>query len=230
MAERVAAERSARSCAPRSTPAATLRARAAPSSAATSRWPPRRPRRSSGGRSTAARCARAAARDARSRAGSRWWPSAPLTVYDGAHNPAGARGAGRGAARGARRPPPACGRGRRARGQGRGRDAGARCCRCSTARCSPAAPTRARCRRPRSRAWPSKLGGPPAETGARTRAPPGARRASWPGRDGAVLATGSIYLIADLVREDTARPRLHAVIRATIRGRWTAVTDRASAR
>jgi dihydrofolate synthase/folylpolyglutamate synthase len=46
-----------------------------------------------------------------------------------------------------------------------------------------------------------KLGGPPAETVAEPRAAL-ARARELAGADGAVLATGSIYLIADLVRED----------------------------
>jgi len=47
----------------------------------------------------------------------------------------------------------------------------------------------------------AKLGGPPAETVAGPRAAV-ARAREIAGPDGAVLATGSIYLIADLVRED----------------------------
>ena len=46
-----------------------------------------------------------------------------------------------------------------------------------------------------------KLGGPPAETVPEPRAAL-ARARELAGKDGAVLATGSIYLIADLVRED----------------------------
>ena len=46
-----------------------------------------------------------------------------------------------------------------------------------------------------------KLGGPPAEAVADPRAAV-ARARELAGADGAVLATGSIYLIADLVRED----------------------------
>ena len=46
-----------------------------------------------------------------------------------------------------------------------------------------------------------KLGGPPAETVPEPRAAL-ARARELAGTDGAVLATGSIYLIADLVRED----------------------------
>ena len=46
-----------------------------------------------------------------------------------------------------------------------------------------------------------KLGGPPAETVA-SRAAALERARELAGPDGAVLATGSIYLIADLVRED----------------------------
>jgi dihydrofolate synthase/folylpolyglutamate synthase len=46
-----------------------------------------------------------------------------------------------------------------------------------------------------------KLGGPPAETVSGARAAV-ARARELAGPDGAVLATGSIYLIADLVRED----------------------------
>jgi dihydrofolate synthase/folylpolyglutamate synthase len=47
-----------------------------------------------------------------------------------------------------------------------------------------------------------KLGGPPAETVADPRAAV-ERARGLAGRAGAVLATGSIYLIADLVREGT---------------------------
>jgi dihydrofolate synthase/folylpolyglutamate synthase len=46
-----------------------------------------------------------------------------------------------------------------------------------------------------------KLAGPPAETVREPRAAL-SRARELAGRDGAVLATGSIYLIADLVRED----------------------------
>jgi dihydrofolate synthase/folylpolyglutamate synthase len=46
-----------------------------------------------------------------------------------------------------------------------------------------------------------KLAGPPAETVPEPRAAL-ARARELAGSDGAVLATGSIYLIADLVRED----------------------------
>ena len=46
-----------------------------------------------------------------------------------------------------------------------------------------------------------KLGGPPAETVPEPRAAL-FRARELAGADGAVLATGSIYLIADLVRED----------------------------
>jgi dihydrofolate synthase / folylpolyglutamate synthase len=49
-----------------------------------------------------------------------------------------------------------------------------------------------------------KLGGPPAETVAGPRAAV-ARAREIAGQGGAVLATGSIYLIADLVRADTGR-------------------------
>ena len=38
-----------------------------------------------------------------------------------------------------------------------------------------------------------------------------AARASWPGPDGAVLATGSIYLVADLLRAPGGAPRVDAV-------------------
>ena len=50
-----------------------------------------------------------------------------------------------------------------------------------------------------------QLGGPPTEV---VRDPHAARaraHASWPGPDGAVLATGSIYLVADLVGEAAGR-------------------------
>jgi dihydrofolate synthase/folylpolyglutamate synthase len=49
-----------------------------------------------------------------------------------------------------------------------------------------------------------KLGGPPAETVAAPRAAV-ERARELAGPDGAVLATGSIYLIADLVRADPTR-------------------------
>ena len=47
-----------------------------------------------------------------------------------------------------------------------------------------------------------KLGGPPVGDGARARGRRSHRARELAGPDGAVLATGSIYLIADLVRED----------------------------
>ena len=66
-----------------------------------------------------------------------------------------------------------------------------------------------RCANPRSlppatlESLASQLGGPPSETLADPRAAL-ARARELAGPDGAVLATGSIYLVADLVREDAA--------------------------
>jgi dihydrofolate synthase / folylpolyglutamate synthase len=66
-----------------------------------------------------------------------------------------------------------------------------------------------RCGNPRSlspatlESLASQLGGPPSETVAGPRAAL-ARARELAGPDGAVLATGSIYLVADLVREDAA--------------------------
>ena len=85
----------------------------------------------------------------------------------------------------------------------------ASCCRRSTAWSSRAPRTRARCRRPRSRRLAAKLGGPPVRDRGATPRRAGARTRRWRaprcgGRD------GSIYLIADLVRERSATraPRL----------------------
>ena len=77
----------------------------------------------------------------------------------------------------------------------------ASCCRTSTAWSSRARTTRARCRPATLARWPRSSAGPPAETVADPRAAlERARALAGPG--GAVLATGSIYLIADLVREE----------------------------
>ena len=143
----------------------------------------------------------------------------PLTIYDAAHNPAGARalrdalpeligggpkgeGAPTGATdRGARRPVvaviavledkdaagmlaalvPACDR--------------ALFTRCANPRSLPPATLET---------LADKLGGPPAETFRDPRAAV-ARARELAGDDGAVIVTGSIYLIADLVRESSAQ-------------------------
>jgi dihydrofolate synthase/folylpolyglutamate synthase len=65
-----------------------------------------------------------------------------------------------------------------------------------------------RCSNPRSlppatlESLASKLGGPPSQTVGDPRAALGRAR-ELAGPDGAVIATGSIYLVADLVRADT---------------------------
>ena len=110
--------------------------------------------------------------------------------------------AGRVARRGARRPPPARGGDRRARGQGRGRHARGAAAASSTGWCSRARATRARCRPPRWPRWPRSWAARPRRPWP-TRARAVARARALAGPDGAVLATGSIYLIADLVSEQS---------------------------
>lgn len=125
----------------------------------------------------------------------------PLTVHDGAHNPSGAAALARALPEvtGDRRP---------------------RVCVVSVLEDKDAAGILAallpgfdravftRCANPRSLSpgtldtLAAKLGGPPSETVADPREAL-ARARSLAGPGGAVLATGSIYLIADLVREDT---------------------------
>ena len=137
------------------------------------------------------------ARAARDRVGER-----PLTIHDGAHNPSGAAALAASAARGGRRPPAASWRDRRARRQGRRGDA---------ARAAAAVrPRRVHAqrepalalarRRSLARSWAARR---PTEPSADPRAAV-ARAAELAGPDGAVIATGSIYLIADLVRERSA--------------------------
>ena len=131
----------------------------------------------------------------------------PLTVLDGAHNPEGIAAL----AESLPRLP------RRAAGSSRSS-------RSSTTRTPPAMlrallplcdevvftrsaqPARAAARR-RSRRCARQLGGPPARTVARTRAARSARARELAGADGVVLATGSIYLVADLLRPPGAERR-----------------------
>jgi dihydrofolate synthase / folylpolyglutamate synthase len=129
----------------------------------------------------------------------------PLTVYDGAHNPAGARALAEslGDVLGARRPRVAV------IGVLEDKDAAA-----MLAQLLPhvdqAVYTRSQNPRSLSPATlaslAEKLGGPPGVTVSEPRAAVGHAR-SLAGRGGAVLATGSIYLIADLVRD---RPGVRA--------------------
>ena len=58
-----------------------------------------------------------------------------------------------------------------------------------------------------------QLGGPPSEIGPRPARRAARGPASSPGQDGVVLATGSIYLVADLLRPSGRRTRLDAVNR-----------------
>ena len=178
VAERVAAERHAR-LVEAGADARRDAAPSAPSSGATSPSPRRPPRSSSGARRTPRRWRRAAA-ETRDPGRLEVVGESPLTIHDGAHNPAGARALAEALPEvlGERRPrvgvlacsttrtPPGC---------------SARCCPPSTGWCSPAARTRARCRRPRCESLAAKLGGPPSETvaepRARARARAGDRRA-----------------------------------------------------
>lgn len=125
----------------------------------------------------------------------------PLTVYDGAHNPAGAHALAEsmGEVLGERRPRVAV------IGVLEDKDAAA-----MLAELLPQVDQTVftRSRNPRSlspatlASFAEKLGGPPWETVSEPRA--ALRRArSLAGTDGAVLATGSIYLVADLVRGET---------------------------
>ena len=66
----------------------------------------------------------------------------------------------------------------------------------------------------------AKLGGTAGAAPSPTRAAQCARRARSPGPEGAVVATGSIYLIADLVRADGARARVDLVRRRRRRDQW----------
>ena len=200
VAERVTAERGARllmlgrDFRPRATTCGCARAGRSSARTSRSRWLRRRPTPAA---STPPPCARRRS-PVRRRAGWRWWPTAPLTILDGAHNPAGFAAVLRGA---------------RLRSSGSAR--WWPCCRCSTTRtrpaCSPrwrrtargrssrARRTAARCRPRCSRA----CGGRSAAGAAEIVADPvaaleRARRAA--GADGAVLVTGSIYLLSDLAR------------------------------
>jgi dihydrofolate synthase/folylpolyglutamate synthase len=125
----------------------------------------------------------------------------PLTVYDGAHNPAGAHALAEsmGEVLGERRPRVAV------IGVLEDKDAAA-----MLAELLPQVDHAVftRSRNPRSlspatlASFAEKLGGPPWETVSDPRAAVG-RAKSLAGTDGAVLATGSIYLVADLVRGET---------------------------
>ena len=107
--------------------------------------------------------------------------------------------AGRGAAGVRRRPPP-----RRlpggARRQGRDRDAARRCCRSATRSSPPARRRRARCRPPRWRRSATSSASPARSRSWGRPAPRWQRARALAGPDGVALATGSIYLIADLLR------------------------------
>jgi dihydrofolate synthase/folylpolyglutamate synthase len=125
----------------------------------------------------------------------------PLTVVDGAHNPSGARAVAEAL--------PGVFDGRALVGVFAvldDKDASAML-EALLPHCERAVFTR--CANPRSlppatlESLASQLGGPPSETIADPRAAL-ARARELAGPDGAVLATGSIYLVADLVREDAA--------------------------
>ena len=178
--------------------------RRASSSGATSRSRPPRPRPSSAAPSMRRGGAARGRGDARARAGSTWSAHDPLVIHDGAHNPAGAAALVEALPGGDRGPPPARGGRLGARGQGRRRRCSTRCCRPATGWSSRAA------RNPRALSPATldslarKLGtGPPAET---VPDPVAAveRARELAGAGGAVVVTGSIYLIADLVREPGA--------------------------
>jgi dihydrofolate synthase/folylpolyglutamate synthase len=127
----------------------------------------------------------------------------PLTVYDGAHNPAGARALGESLddVLGDRRPRVAV------IGVLEDKDAAAMLAELLP-RVDRAVYTRSQ--NPRSLSpgtlgsLAEKLGGPPSEAVADPRAAV-ARARELAGPGGAVVATGSIYLIADLVRTDPSR-------------------------
>ena len=125
---------------------------------------------------------------------------APLTVYDGAHNPAGARALAESLddVFGARRPRVAV------IGVLEDKDAAGmlRELLPRVDRAVTRAPANPRSLSPGTLgSLAEKLGGPPSEAVADPRAAV-ARARELAGPDGAVLATGSIYLIADLVRAD----------------------------
>ena len=176
--------------------------------------------------------ARAAAETRDARAGSTWWPSSrsPSTTAPTTPPAREALAAALPEVLGERRAAscswPACSRTRTRR-------------RCSAALLPGVRPRRVHALREPARAvagharsaGATRLGGPPARDRRRTRGARSSARASWPGPDGAVVATGSIYLIADLVREPGAGARLDASDDGRIIGpSWTAVTDPASAR
>ena len=135
----------------------------------------------------------------------------PPTVLDGAHNPHAVAALVRVAAGAARRAP-AGARARRARGQGRRRHARARCCRAAGAHGSRRRRARARSR-PRRCVAARQLASSDVSSEPRpARALAAARR--WAAQPaGAVLATGSVYLVGELlaragaVRGATARRR-----------------------
>ena len=124
----------------------------------------------------------------------------PLTLFDGAHNPSGAARARRLAAQGVRITAAARRGRRRPGGQGRGRDARVAASPAgSRGLHAPHEPALALTRDPRDARREARrpAGGDRGEPQAAL-----ARARELAGADGAVLATGSIYLIADLVRED----------------------------
>ena len=161
----------------------------------------------------AARRARRGRGDARARAASRSSTPSRSRCSTAPTTRPGHGGAGRGAGR---RSSPAGAPARRrrlgARRQGRRGDAAARCCRaCAARRLHAAARTRARSRRRRSPRSPAS-----SAAGRRAEIEPDPRRALG-GRararraDGVVVATGSIYLVADLCARPGARGEVDAV-------------------
>ena len=179
--------------------------RAATSSAGTS--PSRRPPPRPSSAKLDARDGLAVAGGARGRGcrgGSSRSPTRPLTLIDGAHNPDGRRGPGRGA--------------RRASGSTGvvaildDKDAAAMLR--DAAAAVRAGRLHALAQPARAAAGHARVALRPAGRARRPRVVPDpkqalARARELAGPDGAVLATGSIYLIADLVRERAARERPH---------------------
>ena len=184
----------AASCAPRRLPAAQLRARA--------RRRRGLPRSAPADRARASRPSREAAAATEVPGRLQLAREEPPTVLDGAHNPDAVAAL-------VASLPASCSAGGplalvlgRARGQGRRGDARARCCRCASAPGSP--------RRPSSRALsPAALQSLARQLGfdaSRVRAAPGSGRSpqarEWAReRGGAVLATGSVYLVGELLAE-----------------------------
>ncbi|MEJ7715991.1 MAG: hypothetical protein WKF40_09970 [Thermoleophilaceae bacterium] len=120
-------------------------------------------------------------------------------LHDGAHNPAGAQALAEALPERDRSAAASRAGGQRAGRQGRGGHARGPAGALRPDRVHPLLEPALRCRRPRSSRCPAGVEGPPVRTVADPRDAVGLAR-TLAGAAGAVVVTGSIYLIADLVR------------------------------